>query len=108
MSILGVVMKQPAEVIDFDIDYSEYFLQLSGGDTISTVTAVISSGNDGGGDDLVLGPGGLPETVLVGDDKGKVWIGAGVDGVTYKITVTMTSTAARVREHDVRIIVKEF
>lgn len=104
--ILGTIKKQPAEVIDFDIDYSEFFDGVDG-DTISTVTAVVASGNDGGADDLVLGPGRLPETALVGDDKGKVWLGAGVTGVTYKITVTMTSSAGRVREHDVRVVVKE-
>ncbi len=103
---IGTVKKQPSEVIDFDIDYSEYFDGV-GGDTISTVTAVIASGNDGGLDDLMLGPGGLPETALVGSDRGKVWMGAGADGTTYKVTITMTSTAGRVREHDVRVIVRE-
>lgn len=104
--ILGTIKKQPAEVIDFDIDYSEYFDGV-GGDTIATVTAVVASGNDGGADDLVLGPDALPETALVGTDRGKVWIGGGVTGTTYKVTVTMTSTAGRVREHDVRVSVRE-
>ena len=103
---IGTVKKQPAEVIDFDIDYSEYFDGV-GGDTISTVTAAVASGNDGGADDLVLGPGTLPETALVNTTRAKVWIGDGANGTTYKVTVTMTATAGRVREHDVRVIVRE-
>lgn len=102
MAILGTIQKQPAEVIDFDIDCADYFGGVDSSDTINTITAVVSSGSG-----LTLGPGSLPETALVGTQRGKVWIGAGTTGTTYKVTVTMTSVAGRVREYDVRVIVKE-
>lgn len=104
--MLGTRQKQPLEVIDVDIDYTTAFSD-SGGDTISTFTAAIASGNDGGADDLVLGPGSLPETALVSSLIGKVWIGGGVSGVTYKITVTMLAASGRKWEHDFRVKVKE-
>lgn len=104
---IGSLKKQPSEVLPFSIDYAEW-LESVGPDTIASVDVEISSGNDGGGDDLVLGPGALPESTIIEDDtQVKVYVGAGVSGVTYKVTVVATTAAGLVKEEDVRVVVRE-
>lgn len=104
---IGTFTKQPAEILDFDIDYSEFFDAL-GGDTISGMpTAAVTAASSGVVADLTLGPGSLPEVDLVSNQIAKVWVGAGISGATYKVTVTMTSAGGRVKEADVTVRVRE-
>lgn len=105
--------KQPSEVRDFDIRFARLF-EAMGGDTISSVTVAVTSGNTGVAGDLIFGPGVLPDTSLIADSESgvaaqtvKVWVGVGVDGITYKITLTMTASSGRVRQVDFRVRVKE-
>lgn len=103
---LGSFRKQPSEVKDFDVDFTAFFTAV-GGDTISVHSAVVSSGNTGSPSDLVLGPGALPITDLVTTTRVKCWVGAGVTGVKYKVTITVTTADLRVEEEDVFVVVKE-
>jgi len=99
---LGRFPKQPAEVLDYDIDFSEF---LADGDTLTSV-----------GDppvpsplDVVVSPSGLTlgPTVVVGNKIIKQWLSGGADGVTYKITVTATSNAGRVKQVEFYVRVKD-
>lgn len=93
--------KQPAEVVDYYIDMTEYFEELEG-DKINDqndVTVTIEPVAD-----LVAGT-----TVLVnsGENGFKQWFSGGTDGVTYKITYLVTTDAGRVEEIEMKIKVKE-
>jgi hypothetical protein len=89
--------KQPADVIDINIDFSEY---LPSGDTIVGATKGFEGTDDG---QLVLGNTVINNTTLVVTQ----WVSAGTSGQTYQVKVTMTSAAGRVKEVDFKVKVKE-
>lgn len=87
--------QQPSEVLDYDLDLSQY---LPEGDTIATVSASVS-------------PTG-PDVSLTQYDNGKLlvkqWVGnGGVDGTDYKVTVVITSVGGRIKEWDFMIEIRE-
>ena len=96
MSILAKFEKQPADVQDFDIDFSEWLAGMS---------------------DTAPGPGGaiveadagitILSSVLT-DGVVKVWTSGGTDGTTYKITATVTTEGNRVKQAEIKIKVKEY
>jgi hypothetical protein len=100
--ILGRFIKQPAETLDYDIDFGEY---LNDGDTLASSgsppvpmplsVAVTPSG-------LTLGP-----TFVVGSNKIKQWISGGTDGAKYKVTLTATTSAGRVKQVEFVVRVKD-
>jgi len=98
--------KQPSEVLDYDIDMSEWFEDI-GSDDIESVTVTV----DGTGiaPSLVLGPDAFPIFDILGSSSTsfKVWVGGGVDGQSYKITAKVVTAAGREKETDFKIKVKE-
>ena len=91
-------IKQPADVQDYDIDYSPWLTKL--GDTIQSFTAVAEA------IDGAESPPVLDESVLVGN-RVKVWMTGGVDGAAAKVTVTVTTAGGRVKQHEIVLKVKE-
>lgn len=96
--------KQPREVTDYDIDSVEYFEGID--DEWDTVVIEVDNVTV---PPLEIGPGALAEYELIGDPKHvvKIWIGGGLDGQKYKVTVLMTSLAGRVEEEEFFVKVKE-
>lgn len=89
---LGNFTKQPVEVKDYDIDYSEW---LTTGDNVESATVEVA-------------PTGLTiEATYINDPRIKVWVAGGTDGTQYKLTVTMTSADGRVKQDEFKIRVKE-
>lgn len=92
VQILGRFEKQPAEILDYQVDYADWFENRS--DTPASfvtsiptgITQVASSRN-----------GTVVTTVLSG----------GTVGESYKITVRLTTSAGMVKEADFVVRVKE-
>ncbi len=99
--------KQPSEIVDYDIDFRQWFGDGPSLDEVDTV--VLSVTETGSPPDLEFGPGALPDYSLVGSPKWviKVWVGGGVDGVKYQCTAVVTTTDGRVEEVDWFVKVKE-
>lgn len=101
--ILGTFYKQPVDILDFDIDFSPFFTD---GDTLaSTGNPAIPSPLD-----VTVSPEGLTlgYTFVIGNGtKIKQWVSGGTDGVRYKISVTATSNAGRVKQVEFVVRVKE-
>ena len=96
MPILAKFEKQPADVQDFDIDFTEWLA--ARGDTApgpDGLTVQIDSG-------LVL----LGAVLNAG--VAKIWTSGGVNGVTYKISATLTTVGHRVKSAEVKVKVKEY
>lgn len=91
--ILGTVLQQPAESLDYDIDYSEFFAETD--DSISSFTV------EDGTDELEFTKG------IGSGDIIKVWIAGGVAGNTYTATITMTSTDGRVKQDEIIVAIQE-
>lgn len=101
--IIGKFEKQPAETLDYDIDFSEF---LADGDTlVATGEPPIPSPLN-----VVVSPAGLSlgPTVVVDQKIIKQWVSGGTNGVKYKITITATSNAGRVKQVEFVIKVKDF
>lgn len=101
--ILGTFYKQPAESLDYDIDFTDF---LSDGDTL------VSTGNPPVPSPLsvVVSPSGLTlgPTVVINNGKTiKQWLSGGTDGTKYKITLTATSNAGRVKQVEFVVRVKD-
>lgn len=102
--ILGTFYKQPAESLDYDVDFSEF---LTDGDTL------VSSGNPPVPSPLnvAVTPAGLtlgPTFVLDSGTTIKQWLSGGTDGAKYKITLTATSNAGRVKQVEFVVRVKDY
>ena len=90
--ILGKFTKQPADVLDYDFDYSDWLDDRV--DTIATQTVTADTG-------ITVG------TVSNASGVVKAWISGGTDGQTYKVTCTMTSAGGRIKQAEISIRVKE-
>lgn len=101
--IIGKFIKQPAETLDYDIDFAEFFTD---GDTIvSAGTPPVPVPLD-----VVIDKPGMtlgPTFVLNGGTMLKQWLVGGTSGVKYKVTVTVTSNAGRVKQVEFVVQVKE-
>lgn len=92
MPVLATFEKQPAEIQDYDIDFSEY----------------LGDAEDTGASHTVTVPAGITKvsSTLV-DGVVKVWLSGGTNGAKYRITATLTTTGGRVKEAEIDIKVKE-
>jgi hypothetical protein len=101
--IIGRFTKQPAETLDYDIDFSEF---LGPGDTL------VSSGSPPVPSPLnvAVTPAGMTLVNTFVTNNGtsiKQWLAGGTDGVRYKITLTVTSNNGRVKQVEFLVRVKE-
>jgi hypothetical protein len=102
MAILGKYIKQPAETMDYDISFAEYF---NDGDTLVAVgTPPVPNPLS-----VTVSPAGLTfgPTFVLGGTTIKQWVSGGVNGVSYKITITATSNAGRVKQVEFVVKVKD-
>lgn len=89
---IGSFLKQPVEVKDYDVDYSQW---LTTGDNVQSATISVT-------------PTGLQvDSVVINDPRVKIWLSGGTDGVSYKVTVTTTTADGRVKQDEFKLKVKE-
>ena len=89
---LGSFIKQPVEVIDYDIDYSQW---LTVGDNVQNCEVTVE-------------PSGLViDAVFINDPRVKIWVSDGTNGVIYKVTATTTTADGRVKQDEFRVKVKD-
>lgn len=91
--ILGRFTKQPVDILDYDMDFSDW---LPAGDTLDTATPTVDVAS------LTLG------ATVVTDTSVKQWVSAGTDGLTYKVTITATTTGGRTIQNEFRVRVKDY
>lgn len=93
MAVLGTFTKQPGEVLDYDIDADGW---LPDSDTIFSAITTAADGLT------------VQGTYIINDGRAvKVWVSGGVDGVTYKLEVTMTTEDGRVKQSEFKIKCRE-
>ena len=89
---LGNFNKQPVEIIDYDIDYSEW---LTPGDNVQAASVEVA-------------PVGLTvESTFINDPRVKIWVPGGTTGTAYKLTVTATTADGRVKQDEFKVKVKD-
>lgn len=91
--MLGTKLKDPADVLDYDISYEDW---ITDDDTITTVATSVSP------------TGALAvDSVSVSSPDVKVWVSGGTAGSTYTVTVTASTSGGRIKEETFKIRVKE-
>lgn len=90
--ILGTFEKQPADVKDYDIDYSAW---LTVGDGIASATVVVDA------------PELTVDSFFTNSTKVKIWLSGGVTNQKYKLTVTVNTDDGRRLQHEFVIKVKD-
>lgn len=95
MAVLEKFEKQPADVQDFDADYTDYIEAM--GETVGAAHTAVATAESGITVDSYTITNGIV----------KVWLSGGTDGETYKVTVTLTTAGSRVKEAEFRVKVKE-
>lgn len=91
-AILGKFVKQPAEVLDYDVDFTDWF----------------SNRTDTPGSFIVTAEPGI--TVVSSTRIGfvvKIILSGGASGTKYKLTVRLTTSNSLVKEADFVVAVKE-
>lgn len=103
---MDVFVKQPSEVLDYDVDMSEWFSTIPG-DDIDTVAVSITTMMEEV-PTLVAGPGVHPQTVVMGANptRFKVWLGDGTDRVDYIVTCVVQTEQDRTKEVEFKIKVR--
>ena len=94
MPILTTYTKQPAEVLDYDVDFSSW---IPAGDAIISATATVSPSG------LTVGA----PIIFAAENYVKVWVSSGTSGNTYKVEITATTDDGRVNQVELKFVVKE-
>lgn len=89
--MLGVKRKQPGDTLDYDIDFSEWLVD---GDRLMAATAEVPDGLSVGDVEVI------PPLV-------KIWLSGGLDGVSYPVKVTVTTTEGRIKTETFQLRVAE-
>jgi len=85
----ATLCKQPSESRLYSMDFAP---RITPGDTVASVISIISDPNT----DLVIGPGVIDPTNLIVQSR----LSGGLDGVTYKVTFLVNTTAGDILEAD--------
>lgn len=92
--LLATFTHQPADQLDYDIDYSEW---LPSGDAVASATLQVDKPGLTILDPLVVSD----STVL------KLWVQSGATAGTYKASVNMTTVLGRIKQDEVKFKVKD-
>lgn len=92
MTILNTFTKQPAEVQDYDLVFTDWLAAL--GDTALSADVQVPTG-------ITL------DSSVLADGVVKVFLSGGTHGQKYKVTVTLTTTGGRTKQDEIVIKVKE-
>ena len=103
---MDVFLKQPNDVLDYDVDLTDWFSSLPGDDidsveiTVSSVMEEVPS--------LVVGPVPHKPYVLLGNNPHafKLWLGGGTHYADYIVTCVIRTEQDRVKEIDFKIKVR--
>lgn len=99
--------KQPQDVLDFDVNLTDWFSTVPG-DNISSVAISVELFDD---DLTPLVYGALPHPgyTLMGANpvRFKLWLSGGSDGFIYKVTCLISSEQDRVKEMEFKIKVND-
>lgn len=93
--MLGVMIKQPADNLDYDIDFGRWLPQ---DDIIIGVQATVTPNED---------DGVQAHSARISSPDVKVWLRGGKDGETYKVSVVVNTLGGRVKETDFKVRVRD-
>ena len=98
--ILGTFYKQPSEVKDYTISYSEWLAGI--GDSVNDATAAVVCTSDQTDTSLTV------KSVHISPTSVTVWLSGGTDRRKYKVTVKASTVGGRIDESEFLVVVKDY
>lgn len=98
--ILGAFYKQPSEVKDYTISYSDWLADMS--DLIDDATATVICLSDPSDTSLSI------DSIYKSDASITVWLSGGTDRRKYKVTVQASTAGGRIDESEFLAVVKDY
>jgi len=99
MAILGTLVKQPTDELDYDISYSRFLTETDELTSLNQPEITITPEE----------PNGLRKgAVNVMEDRLKIWLMDGVAGTEYKVEINVTTNEGRVRQDEFFIVVEDY
>lgn len=104
---MSVFTKQPGDVLDYDVDMTDWFAELVD-DDIQSVDVVVTSFTEAV-PTLVVGPVPHAPVVLIGEQpvRFKVWLGGGADYTDYRVNCLVKTEQDRTKEVEFTIKVRD-
>lgn len=104
---MSTFTKQPRDVLDYDVDMSEWFASIPG-DDIELVEVIVTSLSEQE-PTLIVGPLPHPAVILIGSEpvRFKLWLGGGTEYVDYVVTCVVTTEQDRKKEIEFKIKVRD-
>lgn len=99
--ILGTRFKQPVEIKDYPVDYTDWLAENAPTDTMSSATTAVACLTDPADTSLTV------SNLVVSSNTVAPWLSGGTSGKRYKLTITATTTAGRKDQSEMIIIVKD-
>lgn len=97
--MLGTIMKQPTDQLDYDVDFNRW---LTCDDRILTVEHKITPENKEENENWLI-----VKSVMIEDGIVKVWLAGGESPATYKVTIIAGTRDGRIKEIDFKVRVKD-
>ena len=103
---MKVFTKRPRDVLDYDVDMSEWFATIPG-DDIESVEVIITSYEDE--PSLVIGSAVHTGVMLMGSEpvSFKVWLSGGTETVDYIVNCIIKTEQDRTKEIEFKIKVRD-
>lgn len=101
--IVGTHVKQPNEILDYDIVFTEWLPPSDEIDQVATAAISPSPATVTPSGELAIDT----YDIDVASDTFKVWLSGGVSGKTYKVQVRIETSGGRRKEAELKIKVKE-
>jgi hypothetical protein len=103
---MTVFTKQPRDVLDYDVDMTDWFAGIPG-DDIQSVQVIITSDAEPV-PTLVAGPTAHPACVLIGAEpvRFKLWLGGGTEYMDYVVTCIVSTEQDRQKEVEFKVKVR--
>lgn len=104
---MAVFEKQPGDVLDYDVDLTDWFKGIPGDDIESVEVSITSAAESP--PTLIAGPTPHPACVLLGASpkRFKIWLGGGQEFMDYKVTCRVLTEQDRVKEVEFKIKVRD-
>lgn len=104
---MSTFTKQPRDVLDYDVDMSEWFASIPG-DDINSVEVIITSLSEPV-PTLIAGPIPHIPVILIGAEpvRFKLWLGGGTEYVDYVVTCIVSTEQDRKKEIEFKVKVRD-
>lgn len=98
---IGKKDKQPAEIKDYPVDFTDWLAEIAGGDTLESALATVECVTDPL--DVAL----IVTQVVVSPTGVAIWLSGGTANATYKVTLRAETVGGRLDESELTVRVKD-